>query len=94
MPPQAHRRGPKPNPDRGKTTGYRATARTRFELQVAGPFVDGANLQETVDIAVSEFLERMRAVAGYTSALLAAEASQRARAGVRDINSDDDEGDE
>ncbi|EFG77110.1 hypothetical protein HMPREF0591_2978 [Mycobacterium parascrofulaceum ATCC BAA-614] len=94
MSPQAHRRGPKPNPDRGQNTGYRATARQRFELQMAGPFIGSANLQETIDTAVGEFLDRMRQVPGYAAALLAAENSQRTRAGVRDINSDEASGDD
>lgn len=86
---EAHRtrRGPKPNPDRGTPSGYRVSARQRFELQVAAPFVGARNLQETIDMAVAEFLGKMAEVSGFSDAVSAAEASQRARAGVQVIGS-------
>lgn len=89
MPEEARRtrRGPKPNPDRGTPSGYRVAGRQRFELQVAAPFVGARSLQETIDIAVDEFLTRMDRVGGYSDAVAAAEASQRARAGVQVIGS-------
>lgn len=77
------RRGPKPNPDRGTPSGYRLTDRTRFELQMAATFVGTASLQDTVAVAVEEFLTRMRTVEGFREAVRAAEASQQKRAGVR-----------
>lgn len=77
--------GPKPNPDRGQPTGYRATDRQRFALRVAGTFVGTKNLQETINLAVDEFLDRQRQVRGFLDALEAAEASQRERAGVPTI---------
>ncbi len=84
------RRGPKPNPDRGDPIGYRVTARTRFELQVAAAFVGTASHQETVALAVQEFLDRLRIEAvGYTEALAKAEAHQQSRAGVRPLDASD-----
>lgn len=81
------RRGPKPSPDPGTNTGFRITDRERFELQLAQSFVGARNLQAVISIAVSEFLMRMRDVPGYSDATKAAEASQRARAGVRSLGS-------
>lgn len=79
------RRGPKPRPDPGTNTGFRITDRERFELQLAQSFVGARNLQAVISVAVSEFLTRMRDVPGYSDAIEAAEASQRARAGVRSL---------
>lgn len=79
------RRGPKPNPDRGSPSGYRLTDRTRFELQVAAVFVGTTSLQDTIALAVDEFLDTMRSVEGFTAALHAAEESQQARAGIRTV---------
>ena len=92
MTPQARgqRRGPKPNPNRGDPIGYRITSRTRFELQVAATFVGTASHQETIDLAVREFLDRLRTDAdGYTEALTRAEAHQQARAGVAPLSPSD-----
>lgn len=79
------RRGPKPDPDRGTPSGYRVNDRTRFELQMAGPFLGTTSLQDTIAVAVEELLERMRSVDGYQDALRAAEKNQRNRAGVRSV---------
>lgn len=80
---RAPRRGPKPNPDRGAPSGYRVNERTRFELQVAGAFVGSLTLQATIDIAVREFLTRLREEAdGYGAALVAAERHQQRRSNV------------
>lgn len=83
-------RGPVPNPDRGTPSGYRVTGRQRFELTMAQIFLGTRSLQETVDIAVSELLDRLRSEPGFTDALAAAEASQRRRAGVPALPSRDD----
>lgn len=76
------RRGPKPNPNRGTPSGYRLTDRTRFELQIAALFVGTDSLQDTIALAVDEFLFRMREVEGFTEAMRSAERHQQARAGV------------
>ena len=76
------RRGPKPNPNRGTPSGYRLTDRTRFELQTAAVFVGTDSLQDTIALAVDEFLSTMREVEGFTEALRSAERHQQARAGV------------
>ncbi|MDP3950542.1 hypothetical protein [Microbacterium sp.] len=89
MPEEARRarRGPKPNPNRGTPTGYRIADRTRFELQIAAAFVGARSLQETMDIAVAEFLERQYQVDGFKRAVAAAEANQRARSGIPTVGS-------
>jgi hypothetical protein len=76
------RRGPKPNPNRGTPSGYRLTDRTRFELQTAALFVGTDSLQDTIALAVDEFVSRMREVEGFTEAMRSAERHQQARAGV------------
>ncbi|MQA11514.1 MAG: hypothetical protein GEU98_23770 [Pseudonocardiaceae bacterium] len=83
------RRGPKPNPNRGTPSGYRLTDRTRFELQLAAAFVGTTSLQDTIALAVDEFLASMRQVDGYSEALRAAETSQQRRAGVPALPSSD-----
>jgi hypothetical protein len=75
-------RGPVPNPDRGTPSGYRVNARQRFELTMAQSFLGARSLQETVDTAVSELIDRLTSEPGFVEALAAAEASQRRRAGV------------
>jgi hypothetical protein len=79
------RRGPKPNPDRGTPCGYRLTDRMKFDLSMAGLFVGTTSLQDTIDIAVKEFLDRMLTIPGYREALRSAEGNQRRRADVRTI---------
>lgn len=79
---RAGRRGPIPDPERGTPSGYRVKARTRFELGMAQSFLGTKSLQETIDVAVRELLDRLRAVDGFTDALVAAEASQRRRGAV------------
>jgi hypothetical protein len=54
------RRGPVPNPDRGSPCGYRINDRTQYELQAAALFVGTEGLQDTIDLAVREFLDRQR----------------------------------
>lgn len=80
------RRGPKPNPDRGTPSGYRLTDRTRFELQVAALFVGTNSLQDTISLAVEEFLNRLRTVDGFRQALHAAQVSQQRRSGATGAN--------
>ncbi|MEU0511249.1 hypothetical protein ACWEKJ_30415 [Amycolatopsis thermoflava] len=79
------RRGPKPNPDRGTPTGYRVPERIRFELQMAATFIGTTSLQETIAVAVEEFLQRMHRIDGFRQALEAAERSQQHRRGVTRI---------
>lgn len=79
------RRGPKPNPDRGTPSGYRITDRTRFELQAAALFVGTNSLQDTIALAVEEFLSRERSVDGFPAALRAAQINQQRRAGIPDV---------
>jgi hypothetical protein len=83
---EARRRGPKPDPDRGTPSGYRLTDRTRFELQAAALFVGTHSLQDTISLAVEEFLDRLRTVDGFGKALGAAQINQQRRAGVTDVS--------
>jgi len=76
-------RGPIGREPRPAPTGYRVSARRRFELLMAGRFTGPETLQPVIDLAVTEFLDRMRDVPGFVEALEAAEQSQQRRAGVR-----------
>jgi hypothetical protein len=49
---------------------------------MAQGFLGTHGLQETIDVAVRELLQRLHGVRGFTDALVNAEAHQRARAGV------------
>jgi hypothetical protein len=80
------RRGPQPNPDRGTPSGYRLTERTRFELQAAALFVGTNSLQDTIAVAVEEFLDKLRTVDGFREALRTAQLNQQRRAAVTDVN--------
>lgn len=82
MPAPARKRGPKPNPERGTPSGFRINARTRFELEMASLFVGTRSLQETIDLAVGEWLQELRKVPGFEEALAAAESHQRTRGKV------------
>jgi hypothetical protein len=78
-------RGPVAANPRPVPTGYRVTPRRKFELLGALNFVGATTLQGVIDVAVDEFLNRMRGTSGYTDALAAAEAEQQRRAGVRTV---------
>lgn len=68
-------------------TGYRVSARRRFELQMAAPFAGQHSLQDTIDLAVTEFLDRLgKDVPEFVDALEAAERAQRRRAGVQSVS--------
>jgi len=60
--------------------------RRRFELRQAGLFTGQDSLQDTIDLAVTEFLDRLRNDAsGFVEALESAEREQRRRAGVQSV---------
>ncbi|MDX1873412.1 hypothetical protein SBI67_14920 [Mycolicibacterium sp. 120266] len=82
------RRGPTPDPDPRSPSGYRISDRRRFELAMAQPFVGKFTLQDVIDVAVTEFLERQYNVEGFRAALHNAENNQRARRRVPTIGSD------
>jgi hypothetical protein len=63
-------------------TGYRVPDRRRFELRMAGLFTGQESLQDIVDLAVTEFLDRLRESPGFLEALAAAEREQQRRAGI------------
>jgi hypothetical protein len=46
-------------------------------------FTGQESLQDVVDLAVTEFLDRLRQQAGFQAALTAAEHEQQRRAGIR-----------
>lgn len=79
------RRGPKPNPNRGTPSGYRIDARSRFEMQMAASFIGTQSLQDTIGVAVGEFLARMRGVPGFSDAVRNAEKNQQRRGGVTSL---------
>lgn len=81
-PSNAGSRGPVARHPSLAPTGFRVADRTRFELQAAGLFTGRATLQAVLDLAVAEFLERLRGVEGFVEALEQAEREQRRRAGT------------
>lgn len=67
-------------------TGYRVSDRRRFELRMAGLFTGQESLQDVIDLAVTEFLDRLRTSPGFLDAIAAAEREQQRRAGVQPVN--------
>jgi hypothetical protein len=86
-PVSAGARGPVRKVPPSAPTGYRVDDRRRFELHMAGAFTGRETLQGVIDLAVDEFLARLRKAPGFAAALHAAEAEQRRRAGVRSTDS-------
>lgn len=78
-------RGPVAGTPRPVPTGYRVTSRRKFELVGAMNFVGATTLQGVIDVAVDEFLDRMRDTPGYARTLKDAEREQQRRAGVRPL---------
>ncbi|MDQ2708779.1 MAG: hypothetical protein M3Z25_14575 [Actinomycetota bacterium] len=66
-------------------TGYRVSARRRFELVMAQGFTGTESLQAVIDLAVTEFLDRCRAEPGFLDALTSAERAQQRRTHVRPL---------
>jgi hypothetical protein len=81
-PESAGRRGPIARQPQKSQTGFRIDDRTRFELQAAALYVGCENLQAVLDLAVREFLDRMKQVQGFEETLRTAELQQQRRAGV------------
>jgi hypothetical protein len=71
-------------------TGFRVTARQRFELEAAAPYLGTHSIQETLAIALNEFLDRMRETEGFGATLLTAEAHQQRRAGIERVDPRDE----
>jgi hypothetical protein len=79
-------RGPVGRETKLSPSGYRVSNRRRFELRVAGSFTGRDSLQDTIDLAVTEFLDRLRSDAdGFVEALASAEREQQRRAGVQSV---------
>ena len=85
-PGSAGSRGPVRREPRAAPTGYRITDRVRFELKMAEPFTGTWSLQAVIDLAVTEFLDRIKAVEGFNEALVNAEREQRRRAGIAELD--------
>lgn len=87
MPPENATRASKPSGTKpSHNTGFRVTSRQRFELEVAAPYLGTHSLQDTLAVALEEFLDRMSAVEGFVSTLASAEAHQQSRAGVERVD--------
>jgi hypothetical protein len=86
-PTTAGSRGPVGRQPTLSPTGYRVSDRRRFELRMACLFTGQESLQDIVDLAVTEFLDRLRQQAGFQGALTAAEQEQQRRAGIRQSTS-------
>jgi hypothetical protein len=82
-PETAGRRGPIAKEPQKRPTGFRIDDRTRFEMQAAALYVGCENLQAVLDLAVGEFLDRLKQVEGFAETLRTAELQQQRRAGVR-----------
>ncbi len=67
-------------------SGYRVSDRRRFELRMAGMFTGHESLQDIIDLAVTEFLDRLRTRPGFLDAVAAAEREQQRRAGVHPVD--------
>lgn len=59
---------------------------------MSAPFVGTTTLQDTIALAVAEFLEKMWRVEGYVEAIRAAEAHQRRQAPMPSAHNIDVEG--
>lgn len=82
--------GPKDAETSMSPTGYRCTDATRYELIAAGLFSDEVGMQAIIDVAVQEFLDRMRQTEGFSDAVKAAAASRaRLRGNVRQLRGGD-----
>lgn len=85
-PVSAGRRGPLARQPSRMPTGFRIDDRTRFELQAAALYTGcNSNLQSVLDLAVAEFLERLKQVEGFQDTLRNAERERQRRAGVRHV---------
>ena len=82
-PASAGRRGPIRASPPTAPSGYRISEQRRFELQGAAWFTGTQTLQAVIDLAVSEFLDRVRDEPGFTEAQANAERAVQRRAGVR-----------
>ena len=80
------RRGPLAREPRLKPSGFRISERTRFELQAAALYTGCTTIQAVLEIAVTEFLERMASEDGFRETLAKAEAAQRRRAGIPSVD--------
>lgn len=90
---QARRRpGPKPTGPPKEPSGYRITELRRRELRMAGLFTGKDSLQEVIDAAVDEFLDRVKARRGFNEALASAEASLHIESGVTQLHTTGDDG--
>lgn len=87
-PATAGRRGPVARQPTRSPTGFRIDDRTRFELQAAALYTGCDNLQAVLDIAVAEFLDRMKREGGFRETLASAERAQQRRAGVRRLSNE------
>ncbi len=82
-PANAGRRGPIARQPAKTPTGFRVDDRTRFELQAAALYTGSDTIQAVLDIAVTEFLDRMELEDGFRDTLVSAERAQQRRAGIR-----------
>ena len=88
-------RGPVARQPRRTPTGYRIDDRTRFVLRAAALYTGCDNLQGVLDLAVAEFLDRLKDVKGFQQTLRDAERAQQQRARIRRVpRPDEDPGDQ
>lgn len=75
-PPSAGARGPVRREPIARPSGYRVTDQVRSELQMAATFEGCPSLQAVIDLAVGEFLARLRKRDGFSDAVAQAERSR------------------
>lgn len=89
-PESAGSRGPIGRQPKLSPTGYRVSSRRREELLMAGRFVSRASLQDIIDYAVTDFLDRLRDDAPeFDETLKLVEQYQQRKAGVRSVGEAD-----
>lgn len=81
-PVSAGSRGPVRKQPPSAPTGYRVDDRRRFELQMAGSFTGRETLQGVIDLAVDEFLARLRTTPGF---LCSGDGSRRTSSGGEQV---------
>lgn len=67
-------------------TGYRVSDRRRFELRMAGSYMGKESLQDIIDLAVTQFLDRLRDDdPEFERSVNSAERHRQRQAGVRSL---------
>ena len=88
-PSSAGSRGPIGRQPALSPSGYRVSDRQRFELRMAALFTGQESVQDVINLAVTEFLDRLRSAPGFADSLAAAEHEQQRRGRVPPVKGED-----